>query len=222
MGLKGQITCVSFDEIYGWARFSDNPYHAPLVQATLDGKVVADGRANLIHNAFMHLGPMVAACAFMLDVSHLRLSKGAKVVVLVDGEALPGAAVEIPFRPSEQEVHIEPDGVAHVFTYRRGQYKLQSNEPLARVFLYSRSRRLEFDIRYLGVLIGGLLADGIAMAMQDQSLFEFGFYAPEQSCNTFVRWTNGRASLLFGANSKPSSLSFEVYALSSDRVQTQN
>jgi hypothetical protein len=125
--LRGKITHVSRDEIYGWARFSTQPYKAPVIQAVVGGQVVAETYANLPYESFAHLGELVANCGFMLDISHVRSIGLREIFIVADGEILPGGAINCPPRASEQEVYIEQSGIAHVSIYRTGSYDVLVN-----------------------------------------------------------------------------------------------
>jgi hypothetical protein len=217
--LKGSVTHVSFDEIYGWARFSDIPFLPPLVQATVDGVVVAEALADLFHEPFAYLGLDATYCAFMLDLSNSAISHTDRVLLLAGGKALPGGTLYLPRRPSEQEIFVEDGGIAHVFAYRVGKYNISSKQPLRTVWVYSRSRYLAPDRRRLGALIGSVFADGVEVDLLAPRSFAEGFHDPVDNAVNITRWTDGKARLQFPAGGQPHSLSFEIFVLAANKGQ---
>jgi hypothetical protein len=209
LALKGSVTHISFDEIYGWTRFSNTPYQPPLVQAFIGGVVIAEARADLFHAPFAFLGLDAACCGFMLDLGNSAVSHADRVSLLVDGEALPGGPLHLPRRPSDREVFVESGGIAHVFAYRVGQYDISSEQPLSTVWVYSKSRHVGSDRRRLGGMIGDVFVDGVAVNMSTSPSFAEGFHNPEKNS----RWTDGKARLQFPIGEQPHSLSFKVFVL---------
>ena len=212
MTLKGGITHVSFDEIYGWARLSTDPYRPLSIQAMVGDRVVAEARADLVNEDFLPLGDAVAACGFMLDISEVRLTKLDALHILADGFEGPWGQVHVPPRPADAEVYIDESRVAHVFAYRLGTFVVESDTPLEAVRIYSRSRRFRSDRRRLGALIGSVAIDGKPLDMASPA-FVAGFHDVEQGDTDIVRWTDGSSTLDFSGSERPSGLSFRVYTL---------
>ncbi len=213
MALKGGIVYVSHDEIYGWARFSGDPYRPPIVQAILNGNVVAEARADMHHEPFASLGGTVAACAFMLDIGSSGIIPPVTLTIMAEGEPLPRGIVDIKSRPSNEEVYIEKDSIAHVLAYRTGDFQIMSKEPLEELRLYSRARYTKLDKRRLGVLIGAIYLDELQLDMDRNQIFSCGFHNIEVSPLHVVRWTDGRAKLDFRTHALPRSVRFHVYSL---------
>ena len=217
MPLRGAVTHVSFDEIYGWARFSEDPYRVPVIQAVRDTVLVAEARADLMYDGFASMGGLVARCGFMLDLGRQPFRPGGIVTILADGIPLPGATVTIFARGPGDGIHVDASWVAHFPIAESGCYAVTAAESLVAAHIYSRARQMKADVRRLGLLVGGITADGQSLDMADSALFLAGFYALEHGAGGPARWTNGMATLgLARAGLRARDLRFTVHAVAAD------
>lgn len=219
MALKGSVTHVTYDEVYGWARFSDASYRPALVQAVVAGQVVAETRADLLYEPFSYLGSAVARCAFMVDVHGCGLGPNDQLHLLAGGEPIPNGVVRLPVRPTEQEILVEQGGVGHVFADRIGTYRVTSEQPLRTVWVYTRSRQLGSDLRRLGGTVGRVMVNDVALDMAAADTFGKGFHGPEGEAGSVIRWTDGKAGFHFATDEPAYSLSFEIYTLAASIAQ---